>query len=199
MDLLIIRHGQSEADILNVIEGRADFPLTALGLKQATQMAEWVNGYMQISKIFASPLIRAKQTAEKLSVATGVTIEFDENLMEWKNGLIAGLAREEANEKYPQPDPYFPHTAVYEQESHIEFRARAELALSKIINENPPDSKVAIVSHGGLIARLFQSFLGVPMVSDVGVSTGDTGIHHWQIAGNGSKRVVFANSLVHLY
>ena len=41
MNLLVIRHGQSEADILKVIEGRADFPLTELGHKQAEAMAEW--------------------------------------------------------------------------------------------------------------------------------------------------------------
>ena len=46
MDLLIIRHGQSEADILNVIEGRADFNLTELGQQQAALMAEWVGKYM---------------------------------------------------------------------------------------------------------------------------------------------------------
>ena len=42
MDLFIIRHGQSEADILNVMEGRADFNLTPLGYKQAELMAEWL-------------------------------------------------------------------------------------------------------------------------------------------------------------
>jgi len=197
MDILVIRHGQSEADILNVIEGRADFSLTELGHKQATKMAEWVNGYMKLDKIFASPLQRARQTAEKLSTATGVPIEFDENLMEWKNGLIAGLPFEEADKKYPKPNPYFPHTVVYEQESDIEFRARAEIALSKIINENPPDSKIAIVSHGGMINRLFQSFLRLPTISDIGISSGDTGIHYWKIS-TGGRRVVFANSLVHL-
>ena len=199
MDILIIRHGQSEADILNVIEGRADFPLTELGLQQAVQMAEWVSNYMKPDKIFASPLQRARQTAEKLSAATGVSIDFDDNLMEWKNGLIAGLSHAEANERYPAPVKY-PHTAVYEQESNIEFRARAETALSTIINENPPDSKIAIVSHGGLISRLFQSFLGLPAISDIGISTGDTGIHHWQINENNfaHRRVIFANSLVHL-
>jgi len=197
MDLLIIRHGQSEADILNVIEGRADFPLTEFGHAQATQMAAWVNGYVKLNKIFASPLLRAKQTAEKLSAATGIPITFDDNLMEWKNGLIAGLSREAAHEKYPKPVPYFPHTAMYEQESTIEFRARAELALSKIVNENPSDAKIAIFSHGGLIAKLFQSFLELPMVSDVGIQTGDTGIHHLRISNDG-KQVVFANSLLHL-
>ena len=200
MDILIIRHGQSEADILNVIEGRADFPLTELGLQQANLMAEWVKSYMQLDKIFASPLKRAAQTAEKLSSATGIPITFDENLMEWRNGLIAGLSREEAARRYPEPSQKFPHTALYEMESNIEFRARAETALSKIINENPSDSKIAIVSHGGLIARLFQSFLGLPVVTDVGINNGDTGIHHLQISNGGPflRRVVFANSLVHL-
>ena len=197
MDILVIRHGQSEADILNVNEGRADFLLTELGLQQAAKMAEWVNGYMKPDKIFASPLQRARQTAEKLSAVTGVPVQFDDNLMEWNNGLIAGLPFDEANKKYPKPSPYFPHITVYEQESDIEFRARSETALSKIINENPPDSKIAIVSHGGLISRLFQSFLRLPTISDIGISTGDTGIHHWQIS-TGGRRVVFANSRVHL-
>lgn len=42
MELLIIRHGQSEADLLGVHEGRADFPLTELGQLQAKRMAKFV-------------------------------------------------------------------------------------------------------------------------------------------------------------
>jgi broad specificity phosphatase PhoE len=34
-DLFIMRHGQSEADLLDRYEGRADFPLTDLGREQA--------------------------------------------------------------------------------------------------------------------------------------------------------------------
>lgn len=40
MELLVIRHGQSEADILKCHEGRADFPLTDLGVRQGKLMAE---------------------------------------------------------------------------------------------------------------------------------------------------------------
>jgi len=200
MDLLVIRHGQSEADILNVIEGRADFNLTELGQQQADLMAKWVNGYMKIDKIFSSSLKRAKQTAEKLSIAINVPVVLMDDLMEWRNGLIAGLSHSEANEKYPEPKIKYPHTAVYEQESNIEFRARAETALSKIINENPPDSKIVIVSHGGMINRLFQSFLMLPTISGIGIVSGDTGIHHWKINGDTpyARSVIFANSLVHL-
>ncbi|MDP4164007.1 MAG: phosphoglycerate mutase family protein, partial [Bacillota bacterium] len=38
MELLLIRHGQSEADLLGVHEGKADFPLTELGQQQAKKM-----------------------------------------------------------------------------------------------------------------------------------------------------------------
>jgi len=197
MDLIIIRHGQSEADILNVIEGRADFNLTELGYKQANLMAKWVKNYINIDKIISSSLKRAKQTAETLSKYLHIDVEYEDLLMEWKNGLIAGLSWEEANNLYPEPDFKHPHTAVYEQESTIEFRARAETILSKIIYENPPDSKIAVVSHGNMINMLFRSFLELPVNSDSSISSGDTGIHHWKTKNN-SRIIHKINSLVHL-
>lgn len=49
MRLLIIRHGESEADLLDVHEGRADFPLTERGHKQAKAMAEYIRCWGQKS------------------------------------------------------------------------------------------------------------------------------------------------------
>jgi 2,3-bisphosphoglycerate-dependent phosphoglycerate mutase len=43
MKIIVIRHGESIADVLNVIEGRADFELTVNGFKQAVKMSEYVN------------------------------------------------------------------------------------------------------------------------------------------------------------
>jgi 2,3-bisphosphoglycerate-dependent phosphoglycerate mutase len=116
MDLLVIRHGQSE-----------------LGHKQAEVMAGWIKGNYSINKIYSSPLNRAKQTAEYISKITGIEIKFEDDLMEWNNGLIAGLSREEANKKYPEQKKY-PHKRIYGQESYIDFRMRSENALSKVIN-----------------------------------------------------------------
>jgi len=58
MKLLIIRHGESEADILNVHEGRADFNLTDKGHIQAQAMADYVSKNYSIDKLYASPLKR---------------------------------------------------------------------------------------------------------------------------------------------
>lgn len=198
MNLLVIRHGQSEADILEVMEGRADFNLTDLGKKQAQLMAEWISQKYKIYKIFSSPLKRASQTASILSEYTGVDVIYDDDLMEWQNGIIAGMQRDEARKKYPRPEIKYPHTIVYEQESDIQFRMRAETALSKIIYENPANSVIAIISHGGLIGKLFDSFLRLPFT---GVTTwipnSDTGIHEWQIDGN-NRGIIHVNLQDHL-
>jgi 2,3-bisphosphoglycerate-dependent phosphoglycerate mutase len=201
MNILVIRHGESEADLLNVIEGRADFELTERGVRQAKAMADWVKNRFKISKIIASPLKRAKKTAYYLSEATGVPVVHDESLMEFQNGLIAGLSREEADKKYPKPNFRYPHTKVYEMESDLEFRFRAETILSKIIYENDKDSTIAIVAHGGMINMLYRSFLNLPNNSNVYFSTGDTGIHRWYIDRNSSvekRYIIFSNSLEHL-
>jgi 2,3-bisphosphoglycerate-dependent phosphoglycerate mutase len=197
MDLLVIRHGQSEADILKVIEGRADFGLTELGHKQADAMAKWVNGHYSIDKIIASPLKRARQTSEHLSKITGIEIQFEDDLMEWKNGLIAGLTQQEADERYPEPKPKYPHTRIYEQESQIDFRMRAETILSKITNENNDDDTIAVISHGGMINMLFKCFIESPVNCQISISNSDTGIHHWKIRGR-KKEIILCNGREHL-
>lgn len=197
MKLLIIRHGESEADILNVHEGRADFNLTDKGHTQAQAMADYVSKNYTIDKIYASPLKRALQTATHLSETTGIPIITDEHLMEFNNGLIAGLSREEATEKYPFIPNLPLHATVYEQESKLEFRHRAEVILSKIISENDENATIAIISHGGLINQLYQAFLHLPVVSGTFFITEDTGIHEWLIKGQ-ERYVLKSNSQTHL-
>jgi len=196
MDIIIMRHGESEADILKVMEGRADFSLTENGRSQAQSSAEWLVNNYKINKIFASPLRRAAQTAQAVSDKCGIEVAYDDDLMEWQNGLIAGLPYAEADERFPEPER-FPHTAVYEQESFIAFRMRAETALSKIINENSMDETVLIVSHGGMISQLFRSMLGLPVTETFHVHTNDTGIHAWRVKEDGTKILMFANKSEH--
>ncbi|WP_346913964.1 histidine phosphatase family protein [Clostridium sp.] len=197
MNIIVMRHGQSEADILNVHEGRADFSLTKLGRKQASAMAKFISSNYNIDKIYSSPLKRASETAKLLSGLNNVPITYEDELMEFNNGLLAGLSREEANKRYPEPSVRWPHTSMHGMESMIEFRSRAESILSKIISENDYDSTIAIVAHGGIINMLFRSFLELPLNSKMFISTGDTGIHHWQITSR-CHRIIYTNKLSHL-
>lgn len=143
MQLLIIRHGQSEADLLNVHEGRADFALTPHGHRQAEQMAAWLSAHFAVSAIYCSPLTRARETAEHIAAHTGAPVTPEPLLMEFDNGLLAGVDYETAAVKYP-PVPDLPaHACAYGQESALAFRARAEQALSRLLAETPPDQTVA--------------------------------------------------------
>ena len=158
-------------------------------------MSEFVSQHYHIDKIYCSTLKRAVQTAKHLEAKTNAELILDEHLMEFNNGLIAGLKFSVADEKYPKIDVPI-HSSVYEQESKLEFRYRADYMLSKIISENDESSTVAVVSHGGMINQLYRSFLRLPVDSEFFFYSGDTGIHEWQINGN-SRSVVRANFVSH--
>lgn len=196
MKLLIIRHGESEADLLNVHEGRADFPLTERGERQVRAMAEYVSARYDLTKIYCSTLKRARRTAELLSETTGAPLTPDDRLREFNNGLLAGLDRQTAREKYPIVPNVPIHDAVYEQESKLGFRFRADYMLSKILSENGGDDTVAVVTHGGMINQLYHAFLRLNVESGLLFPTGDTGIHEWRVSGN-DRIVVFANYTAH--
>ena len=195
MRLLIIRHGESEGDILDVHEGRADLALTERGHCQAEAMSEYVCQNYQLAKIYHSTLRRAKQTAEHLALKIQVPLIPDEKLMEFNNGLIAGLKHSVADEKYPKVKVPV-HSSVYEQESLLEFRYRAEYILSKLMSENDDENTIAVVTHGGMINQLYRAFLKLPVEAEFGFLTGDTGIHEWIIKEN-SRIVVRANFVPH--
>ena len=197
MRLLIIRHGQSEADLLNVYEGRADFELTELGHKQAKQMSEFVKNHYNISKIYSSPLKRAVQTANHLSEKTGAKIFLDDRLMEFDNGLIAGLKKEIADIKYPAVLNLSVNESIYGQESLMDFRLRADCFLTEFVKETDKKETVAIITHGGMINQLYRSFLQLPVDSNISFRTDDTGIHDWYIDEK-NKKIIMANFLEHL-
>lgn len=195
MKLLVIRHGESEADILDVHEGRADFELTERGHRQADAMSDYVSQNYQIAKIYHSTLKRAVQTANHLASKTQSPLIPDEHLMEFNNGLIAGLKHSVAKEKYPKVSVPV-HLSVYEQESMLSFRYRAEYMMSKLISENDSDSTIAVITHGGMINQLYNVFFGLPVGAEFAFLTGDTGVHEWII--NGSSRIlVRANYIPH--
>ena len=178
--------------MLDVHEGRADFALTERGHKQAEAMADYVANNYNISKIYASTLTRARQTAGHLSEKTGISIIFDENLMEFNNELLAGLPRAVVREKYPEIPDLPIDKAVYEQESQVEFRQRAENAFSRVISEAQADETIAIVSHGGMINQLYRSLFEMPVDCKFFFNTADIGIHVWNLTDT-ERRVVKAN------
>lgn len=194
MQILLIRHGESEADLLHVHEGSADFPLTEEGISQATRMARRVMKEFPPEYIWSSSQKRASKTAEILAEQIGCPIEFTRELREHDNGSLAG----QSMDKVPFPWGLAPHEKFGEYgESAIEFRARGEITFSRIKEASKQYKRIAIVSHGGMISRIIESFLDLPFVHDVFFKTDDTGIHLLEYTDKG-RVIRFSNSSTHL-
>jgi 2,3-bisphosphoglycerate-dependent phosphoglycerate mutase len=199
LEILLIRHGQSEADLINVHEGRADYPLTDLGRAQAKRLACRLNEFCPPDIIWTSTLLRASETATILADEVGCMLMKEPNLMEYNNGVLAGMPREIAATKYPlPPEGRKPHERVHNGESELEFRMRAEIVFSKIMAESYAVARIAIVSHGGMISNLLKAFLQLPVTANVSFFTGDTGMH--LLRKNGEKHVLVSlNNMEHLF
>ena len=180
MKLLIVRHGESEADILKVCEGWADFSLTERGNKQALKTGKWIVDHYNIDKIYTSTLKRARETAHYLEELTGLSAIGRDNLKEFNNGLRAGLPYEEAYQKYPAVEVPI-HKALYKQESKLEFRMRVESVLSEILSQNLSDNTIVIVTHGETITQLYHALLKLPIDAKIKFGTGDACLHEWTI------------------
>lgn len=90
MRLLLARHGESEANTLRVISNR-NFPhaLTARGMVQAAALAQKLQD-LKITKVYASPILRAMQTAEIIGNQLGLEVCIEDALREPDCGALEG-------------------------------------------------------------------------------------------------------------
>lgn len=79
--IVLIRHGQTEANARNLLQGRADLPLTELGRAQAEARRRSIPVG---ARFVSSPLLRARQTAEIL--AAGRPVDLDPRWIELDYG-----------------------------------------------------------------------------------------------------------------
>ena len=89
--LLLVRHGQTDANRDGVLLGRSDPDLNATGLVQAAAIAERVAALAPV-RVLASPLRRAASTAAVIADACGLAVEVDERLIEVDYGVHEGTA-----------------------------------------------------------------------------------------------------------
>ncbi|MEJ5311226.1 MAG: histidine phosphatase family protein [Anaerolineae bacterium] len=91
MKIYFTRHGESEANLLWEHSNRGfKHPLTEKGRVQANALARKLDGIV-VTWLFASPIMRAVQTAEILSDALGVPYEITDALREYDCNLLNRL------------------------------------------------------------------------------------------------------------
>ncbi len=159
--ITFLRHGESVGNAKGYHQGQAEFPLTEKGIRQAEALATyWQKLRTRFDFAIASPQSRARQTAEIITTALGLPLEFDEVWMERDNGTLAGLHHDEASEKFPQPD----FTPLYQAigqtgESQMELYLRGGRAAQSILHR--PPARYLIISHGAILNMVLRAILGI--------------------------------------
>ncbi len=134
---IIVRHGESEANALKIIQGHSDYPLDSIGRQQAAEAADWLKD-QNIQRIFSSPLSRAVETARTIARAVVHTADGKfrpeiepvclEDLIELDTGCFSGISLEEAERRFPREFAGFEaHSweGVPDAERETELYARA--------------------------------------------------------------------------
>lgn len=100
--LLLIRHGQSTANIAGVFAGHLDYPLTELGRQQVELTAEYIASQYTVDKVYASDLSRARETGEIAARKLGAGLEVHPGLREIFAGQWQGIKFDELKKRYEE-------------------------------------------------------------------------------------------------
>lgn len=164
MDLLLVRHGISEHNTSDVISGGTSNPnLSQAGVKQVEEISKIIDNN-KIDQVYASPLIRAKRTAQILTDFQKDIIT-DDRLKEMDFGSWEGQHAEGLKVKYPDAfDDLGTINSKYTKyakdgETFEQVADRVEDFLAEI-QPNSNDKTIMVVCHGfvirSLIARWFK-------------------------------------------
>lgn len=157
MKIYLIRHGQTTGDIEGRYGGSYDDHMTEEGYEQLVGTAQKLVG-KGIEIIFSSPLIRARESAEIIAHVIGASVQVIEGLRERHYGVLTGLTKEEAKQKYP--DVVESHKDYMstdpEGESYNDFYQRVIKTYIGVVADNQNHATIAIVSHGGPIKMILK-------------------------------------------
>jgi len=140
MKLYFIRHGQTDWNLRNKIQGSYDSELNMTGIAQAEELSKKISELnYQFCKIYSSKQKRAVKTTQIISEITKVDyIEID-GLEEVKLGEWEGLTWDEVREKFPyEYNEWYKNrrcTKPPKGESYQDMLARVLKVIYRIINE----------------------------------------------------------------
>jgi broad specificity phosphatase PhoE len=150
-EILLVRHGETDDNAAARFQGRLDTRLNTRGREQAHALALTLRDE-GLRALYASPLLRAQETAQIVGDALGIRAELDERLVEadagsWTGRAIAEIVAEQPDEfdRWRTVDRTFRFPAG---ESVAEQAERMAAALAEIAGGPLP---ALVVTHGGTI------------------------------------------------
>ena len=121
MDIYLIRHGETDWNRMKKLQGTTDIPLNAYGIELAEKTAEGLKD-VPFDRIYTSPLIRARKTAEIIRRDRPIEIIETDGLKEISFGDYEGLCYLPDNYTIPKPGfrKFFDDPEHYDTPPHEE-------------------------------------------------------------------------------
>lgn len=155
MNLYLVRHGQTDWNLLKKIQGTENIPLNETGRIQAALCARALSS-ISFEAIYTSPLSRAMETAQIISsYHKDIHILVEPGLTERDYGECAGLTYKEFHSSYPE----YPHILPEGIETSDKLRSRIYLAIRSCA-EKHHDASILLISHGASINAFLHQISG---------------------------------------
>jgi ribonuclease H / adenosylcobalamin/alpha-ribazole phosphatase len=161
---VLLRHGQTALSAAKRFSGRGDAALSDVGVAQAEAAAQRLARRGGIGFVVASPLERARRTAEAVAGALELDVVTDDDFAETDFGDWEGLTFAEVRERWPDEMAAWladPAIAPPGGESFVATTKRALRGRDRVVGAHPGET-VLIVSHVTPIKILTQAALEAP-------------------------------------
>ena len=142
--IYLLRHGQTDWNIIHRIQGHLDIPLNDTGKDEAKTCAHKLIG-IKMDQIISSDLSRARETAEIINEFLSAPFSVDQRLREINFGDLQGvLVKDVSAEMWD----HFNHAA---HKLHAETLPDVYRRIKSFFDEIDPQKNTLIVAHGGVI------------------------------------------------
>ncbi len=191
-DVYVMRHGETEANVRQVLMGRGDSPFTEAGRRQPVAVATHLQD-RKLTRIYSSPMARTQRTAALVveTLERPVPIVAEAALAEIDAGEFTGLT-------FAEVQAQLPATAVLGRfrypggESWQDVQARAMAFVSKLEGVHDGDA-VLLITHAGVIASLVAAYKAEPIEQYIRTRFGHDYLGRLTLAGG---RIVAYEKLV---
>jgi len=151
MEVVLVRHGETEWSRDGRHTGRTDVPLTERGEEQARAVGLALRG-RAFALVLSSPLQRALETAR----LAGFSPETREELREWDYGEYEGRRTDEIRQEVPDWTIWDYGAPGGESPSQVGARADRVVAELRVV-----DGDALVFAHGHLLRVLTARWLGL--------------------------------------
>ncbi len=167
MYIYFIRHGQSFVNLKEWEDGNQDKELTPLGVRQAAAVAKWLIGELPaFDHLYASAMLRARETAHAIANAYQYDIIWDDRIREIGNNRLDHSpwplhSLPEYGDTWGSENPFSSITPyVDDGESWMHFRIRVGAFIEEMAQQHRGE-KIVAVCHGGVIEAAFDHIFNV--------------------------------------